>query len=140
MKTVLVAVDGSEPSLKGVREAVPLAKSLDARLVLAHVIPPTLLPAAAYADTINKIEEAGQLHAEEVLKRAQAEVRRVGGEADTTTAHGAPAEALADLASAADVWGVVIGAKGRNAVARVLLGSVADRLVHICTKPVLIVR
>lgn len=140
MKTVLVAVDGSEPSLKGARQAVPLAKALNARLMLVYVIPPTLLPAAAYADTINKIEEAGKLQAQEVLKRAQAEVKNAGGESEVATVHGAPAEALADLASGSGIWGVVIGARGHNAVARVLLGSVADRLVHICDKPVLIVR
>jgi nucleotide-binding universal stress UspA family protein len=35
---------------------------------------------------------------------------------------------------------VVIGARGHNPLARVMLGSVADRLVHVCTKPVLVVR
>ena len=34
----------------------------------------------------------------------------------------------------------VVGHRGRNAVARALLGSVADRLVQICPKPVLVVR
>jgi len=33
---------------------------------------------------------------------------------------------------------VVVGSRGRAAVARVLLGSVTDRLVHISTKPVLV--
>jgi len=140
MKTVLVAVDGSQSSFKGIREAVPLAKALDARLTLVHVIPPTLLPASAYADTIAKIEKAGQLHADEVLQAAQAEVKKAGGLADNAVVRGAPAEALADLAHEDNVWGVVIGAKGHNAVARVLLGSIADRLVHISPKPVLVVR
>jgi nucleotide-binding universal stress UspA family protein len=35
---------------------------------------------------------------------------------------------------------VVVGHRGRNAVARALLGSVADRLVQISPKPVLVVR
>jgi len=34
---------------------------------------------------------------------------------------------------------VVVGSRGRGAVTRVLLGSVADRLVHICKIPVLVV-
>ncbi len=38
------------------------------------------------------------------------------------------------------VWGVVVGAKGHNMASRVLLGSVADRLTHICSKPVTVVR
>ena len=35
---------------------------------------------------------------------------------------------------------VVVGCRGRNAVARMFLGAVADRLVHVCKKPVLVVR
>lgn len=140
MKTILVAVDGSEPSLKGVRAALDLAKGLGARLELVYVIPPVLLPPSTYAETIKKLEEANANMATHALDRAKAIVAGAGGDCDLITLHGAPAESLADLAQAERVWGVVIGAKGHNAVSRVLLGSTADRLMHICQKPVLIVR
>lgn len=51
-----------------------------------------------------------------------------------------PAEALAELAREPDVDLVVVGHRGRSAMARALLGSVADRLVQISPKPVLVVR
>jgi nucleotide-binding universal stress UspA family protein len=53
---------------------------------------------------------------------------------------GAPAETIADLAMDEGFDLVVVGNKGRGAVSRVLLGSVADRLTHICKRPVLVVR
>ncbi len=140
MKTILVAVDGSEPSLKAARMAVPLAQSMGARLELVYVISPVLLPPSVYAETITRLEESNKLVAREVLDKAVAAVREAGGEADSIMVHGAPAEAIADLAQADRVWGVVIGAKGHNVVARVMLGSTTDRLVHICLKPVLVVR
>ncbi len=140
MKTILVAVDGSAPSLRGVEQAVPLAKALGAKLELTYVVPPVMLPPAVYAETIRAIEEANQKLAGEVLGKAQAVVTAAGATADKLTLNGAPAEALADAAKAERVWGVVIGAKGHNVLSRVLLGSVADRLMHICEKPVLIVR
>jgi len=43
------------------------------------------------------------------------------------------------MATGCDVDLVVVGHRGRGALARLLLGSVADRLVQICPKPVLIV-
>ncbi|MCU0699787.1 MAG: universal stress protein [Myxococcaceae bacterium] len=140
MKTILVAVDGSEPSLKGVRTAVELSKALNARLELAYVIPPVLLPPSTYAETIKKLDEANALMAKEALDRARAVVQSLGAEADLIQLSGAPAESIADLSQAERVWGVVIGAKGHNALSRVMLGSTADRLMHLCTKPVLIVR
>ena len=50
------------------------------------------------------------------------------------------ADALADaLLAAPDVDLVVAGSRGQGAVARAPLGSVSDRLAHLCPKPILIV-
>jgi nucleotide-binding universal stress UspA family protein len=59
---------------------------------------------------------------------------------ETIVEPGAPAETLAELAKAGEVDLVVVGHRGRNALSRALMGSVADRLVQICSKPVLVVR
>jgi nucleotide-binding universal stress UspA family protein len=140
MKTLLVALDGSAPSLKGVTHALELAKGLGLRLELVYVTPPVLLPPSTYAETIKKLEEASAAVAKDTLDKGKALVVAAGLDCDLISLHGAPAESIADLAQAERVWGVVIGAKGHNAVSRVFLGSVADRLMHICSKPVLIVR
>ncbi len=140
MKTLLVAVDGSEPSLKGVQYAAQVALALDARLELVYVVPPVLLPPTVYAETITKIEEGNRQHAQAVLKKAAQVAADAGAECDTVTLAGAPAEAIVDLAKADRVWGLVVGARGHNALSRVMLGSVADRIVHLCPKPVLVVR
>jgi nucleotide-binding universal stress UspA family protein len=53
---------------------------------------------------------------------------------------GGPAAAtLAWVAKGRDVDLVVVGHRGRGVLARLLMGSVADRLVQICSKPVLVV-
>ncbi len=140
MKTILVAVDGSEPSLKGARLAVPLAQAVGARIELVYVIPPVLLPPSVYAETIVRLEENNQQVAKEALARGAAAVKEAGGESDSVMVHGSPAEAIADLALADRVWGVVVAAKSHSVVSRVMLGSTTDRLVHISVKPVLVVR
>ena len=140
MQSILVAVDGSPHSLKGVRLAAHLARALSAQLELVNVLPPILLSASVYAEAIAKVEEGNRQAATEVLEAAKKVAAEAGVAADTVMITGAPAEALADLAQAERVWGVVIGARGHGAVQRVLLGSITDRLVHICTKPVLVVR
>ncbi len=140
MQSILVCVDGSAHSLKGVREAAVLAKALSARLELVNVMPPILLSPNVYAETIAKVEEGNRLVAGEILAAAKKVAVELGVEADTVILTGPPAEAISDLAAADRVWGVVIGAKGHGAVARMLLGSITDRLVHICPKPVLVVR
>lgn len=140
MKSILVAVDGSPHSLKAIAQAAELAKGLHARLELVFVLPPILLAPSVYGEAVKKVEEGNRLAAEEILGKAKKAAADAGVEADTVMASGAPAEAIADLAKDERIWGVVIGAKGHSAVSRVLLGSVTDRLVHICSRPVLVIR
>lgn len=140
MKRILVAVDGSEPALKGVRMAAEIAKAADARLDLVYVSPPNLLPAHLYAEVIEKVAQEEKKYAGEILKAAVAEATALGARCEQLVVNGAPAEAIADLADESSVWMAVVGSRGLGAVSRVLLGSVADRLVRVCRKPVLVVR
>jgi nucleotide-binding universal stress UspA family protein len=136
MKTIVVAMDGSAPSLKGLQYALEIAQPTGARIELIYVSPPVLLPPTVYAATIEHIRQAEDAHAKEVLGAA---AKTVSVECDQVHLQGPPAEMIADYARNERVWGVVIGAKGHNALSRVLLGSVAERLMHICPKPVLLV-
>lgn len=138
MERILVAVDGSAHALKGVRWAANIARGLGLTLDLVYVSFPNLLPPTVYTKTIADIDAAETEHAKKVFEEA----RKAAGDAKVleTRGTGTPAEVIADLAATESVWGVVIGAKGHNAVSRVLLGSVADRLVHICPKPIVVVR
>jgi nucleotide-binding universal stress UspA family protein len=53
---------------------------------------------------------------------------------------GDPALAICDRAELADVRMVVMGSRGQGTVARLLLGSVATKVVHTSTRPVVVVR
>jgi nucleotide-binding universal stress UspA family protein len=140
MKIVMAAVDGSAPALKGVFWAAQIAKGFGAELELVYVSFPNLLPPSSYANVIAQIEIGEAERAARVLDGAERSVADLGVVCRKVRKVGGPAEELADLAERDAVWGVVIGAVGHHAVSRVLLGSVADRLVHICKKPVLVVR
>jgi nucleotide-binding universal stress UspA family protein len=140
MNTVLAAVDGSAAALKGVAFAATLARALGAELELVYVSFPNLLPMNVYAAAVTQLEAAELEHAKTVFDAAERSVESAGLTVKRTRLIGAPADAISDRAAAPDVWGVVVGAKGHNAVARVMLGSVADRLAHICPKPAIVVR
>jgi len=137
---IMVAVDGSEPSLHAVRLAGELAPKLGAQVILTYVCVPIVYPAETAWVPVADIERSAEAHGEEVLKQAATLLRDKGCEASTLVLHGPAAEMIADAAKAEDVDLVTVGSRGRGAVARVLLGSTADRLVHICSKPVLVVR
>jgi nucleotide-binding universal stress UspA family protein len=140
MKRILVGIDGSEPAAKAAQMAAEIAIRFGARITLAYVVPRLLLPPDAYGLTVADVEQEHHAYAEKLLAHAVAQLGESGVQADTRVLTGPPAESLAEAAQASDVDLVVAGSRGRGAVARMLLGSVSDRLVHISPKPVLVVR
>lgn len=140
MKKILVGVDESQPAAHAARVAAELAKQTGSTLTLAYVSMPVLLPPVPYEKVIQQITADEHKHVTEFLSREKAALASFNITVDTVHLTGAPAETFVDLAENQDVWLVVVGSRGRSGVSRVLLGSFADRVVHICKKPVLVVR
>ena len=139
MKRILVAVDGSDTAHKAARMAAEVAVRFGSKLTLAYVIPRLLLPPDVYGLTLAEVEREQRSFADKLVGEAMAKLGDAGVEVETVVLSGSPAESLAELAAAPDVDMVVVGSRGRGSVARVFLGSVSDRLVHISPKPVLVV-
>ena len=137
-QTLLVAVDGSPTSLAGLDFALPIARGTGAAIELVYVSPPMLLPPTVYEQTIKEIEAAEQAHGDAILAEAAKRVTDVP--CTRVRLSGPAAECIADHAQGPRFTTVVVGSKAHNAVSRVMLGSVADRLCHICPCPVLVVR
>jgi nucleotide-binding universal stress UspA family protein len=137
MKKILVAIDGSAPAMHACRTAVHLAEASHGEVTLAYVVPQVLIPAEvpfAAGELAEEAVKAGEILLEQAAKElGQPGMRRV-------CLTGSPAERLTELADAENFDLVVVGSKGRGAVSRMLVGSTTDRLVHICKKPVLVVR
>lgn len=139
MKRILVGVDGSEASQRAARLGADIALRFGARLTLAYVVAPMLLPPDAYGLTTTDVAQEHERYASKLLESAAERLAEPGLEIDTIVLVGPPAERLAEAASAPDVSLVAVGSRGHGAMARVLLGSVSDRLLRICARPVLVV-
>ena len=141
---ILVPVDGSPTSDRGLDEALKLAGLANARLMLLHVVDLTSLylapemASAATADTVRLLREAGQT----ILARAKARAEAAGRPAETTLVDGL-VRVCDEIVKTATDWGaelVVIGTHGRRGVRRLLLGSDAEQVLRLSPVPVLLVR
>jgi len=141
MKRIVVGIDGSEQGWSALDRAAELARATGASLQIAHVMLP-IASALMANDTgvVTGWAKAQETNAEGLLREAVARVKDRGLDVGTVSKLGAAAEVLADLAQASEVTMVVVGHRGRNLAARLFVGSVADRLVQISPKAVLVVR
>ncbi len=138
MKKILVAVDGSPPSIHAAKMALELARATGATLTAVYSVPPVALPGEVPFTIVNEVAQADKSRGSQLLEEVKRELG--ASEAETLLLDGAPAERIAEIAEEQGFDLVVVGSRGRNAVARLFIGSVADRLVHICKQPVLVVR
>ena len=141
---ILVPVDGSPTSERGLREAIGWAAQTKAELVLLHVVddgtPSVELAPARYADDVRKAHEhvaealvAGYVHlAEEAGVRAWGVVRDgLGSRVSDIVLEEADTQRC-DL--------IVMGTHGRRGFDRFALGSHAEVVARRATVPVLLVR
>lgn len=141
MARLLIAVDGSPPSLRALEYGASLAAKLGVGVFLLHTLPRVVLPLggmtpASLAELLHTQEAEGK----RLLAALADKAHPHGVEVETELGMGDAAAVIAERAEAADIQMVVMGSRGQGAVARQLLGSVATQVVHTATKPVVVVR
>ncbi|WP_437741707.1 universal stress protein [Sorangium sp. So ce302] len=143
MKTLLLAHDFNATSEIALDTAIELARKLSAKIVVAHVysVPVYSFPEGSSlipsAEDAARIADAAQRSLDQVLERRRA---APGVEISGVLRAGVPDEEICRLADEIGADMIVIGTHARGAVARALLGSVAQRVVRSAKVPVLSIR
>lgn len=135
---ILVPTDGSDASKSALREAIALARDQDAGLHVLHVVELAALEPVYGGDiAIESLEEAGERAVEESVAAAEeAGLQSIEG----TSVRGVAHEEIVDYVDDRGMELVVVGTHGRTGLDRVLLGSVAEKVVRLSPVPVLTVR
>ena len=138
---ILHPTDFSECAEQARVEATRLARALWGELVLFHVS----VQASLYAEgmgmaDVQKVYDAQRKWAEETLEARAAEARAGGVTARWRLGVGVPFEEIVRAAQEEGADLIVMGTHGRRALGRLLLGSVANRVIRLAGCPVLTVR
>jgi nucleotide-binding universal stress UspA family protein len=142
---ILVAVDGSRSAQRAVDEAVRIAKAPGGKvLALSIVLHPARLVdvASGFAEEQTR-DSAEHDVATEALADAKArfEAAQVPGSVRAADSHGEEiAVVIARIAAEENADLIVMGTRGLSGVKRLLLGSVAESLLRIADRPVMLVR
>jgi nucleotide-binding universal stress UspA family protein len=142
MKKLLVPVDGSGASLRALQAAVGLARFVPGatlHLVHAHAEPRVYGELAVYVPR-EKMRELQLAQCEAVLDRAEGALKAAGVPYTREVLEGPIGRTIAEHAERLGCDAIVMGRHGESALGELLMGSVAQRVLHASRLPVLLVR
>lgn len=143
-RVILHPTDFSPASRRAFARAISDARANGAQLLLVHVLSPVVMPFAAgemmspqtYADVQRSMQTYGQKQLDKLVGKAKAAGVRVRG----LLLEGIAADAIVRIARSRHADVIVMGTHGRSGIGRLLMGSVAQRVVGTAPCPVLTVR
>jgi nucleotide-binding universal stress UspA family protein len=136
----MVAIDGSEHSLKAAEYALEVAKSFNAQL---------------FAVTLTSVPQSYQIKREEVLEGSkemadsrawlekythEAKEKNIELEKELISSHRPVDYVLLEYAEEKNIDLIVVGTRGRSGFKKLLLGSIASSVVTYAHCPVLVVK
>ncbi|MFO7304337.1 MAG: universal stress protein [Gammaproteobacteria bacterium] len=142
-KQILVAVDGSSASKRGLEEAIRLAQVTGGKLLLVHVVSELLSPDLAASAYYDQVLEAVREGGKKILEKAAAVVQQAGVPYEQKLVTGLgerPADLIVAEAKASGADLIALGTHGRRGLKRLALGSDAELVVRLSPVPVLLVR
>jgi nucleotide-binding universal stress UspA family protein len=141
---ILVPLDGSEVAEEAIGPAAEMARIMEAKLTFLRVVEPVPLvapdglmysPPALDATLMDDLTAQAQAYVDHVAARWQGEGLKVE---TRVVVNELPTAAVLEAAAGHDL--IAVATHGRSRVARMFLGSVADKIVRGAACPVLVVR
>lgn len=144
-KRILHATDFSKASRPALAKAIALARQNGAPLTIVHALPALIIPVGGDMGylpprTYEAIDQNTRQHARRQLAASAGRAKKAGVRATGLLLDGAPQDQIGRAVRRVRADLLVIGTHGRSGLSKLLLGSVAERLIRVAPCPVLTVR
>jgi nucleotide-binding universal stress UspA family protein len=133
-RSVIVGYDGSDCAQAALEEAIQLAGATGDRIVIAFGYEP-----GGYGEEHSAHREEVRKFGERATTPAVARAKEVGVEATLALIPERPVDALISLAEEHDARAIVVGTHGESPIRGAILGSTPHKLLHLSSRPVLVV-
>ncbi|AMC00083.1 Putative universal stress protein SAV1710 [Aerococcus viridans] len=138
-KKILIPVDGSDASYRAFKEAVSIAKRNDSELILLNVLDDFVRFGNSEASM--RLYDDLRVDALSVLESYEAEAKEAGLENVTLEIiKGDARYGIVEFANTAKADLVVVGATGKGAIERAMMGSVSEYVVRNVKSHVLVIK
>ncbi|HEY7520795.1 MAG TPA: universal stress protein [Methylomirabilota bacterium] len=139
-RRILVATDFAESAERALACAVQLARRHGAELVLLHVYMDLPAYPEITAGQVEAIYEEQRRWIDSALERRARSARSEGLLARALLRTGPAASTIADTAREEGADLLVVGTHSRSGLDRLIVGSVAERVVRLAACPVLVIK
>lgn len=140
IQKILLPTNGSDYSIRAAEYGTSIAKMLDAQIMVVYVIDEVVIGQISKVTereiAERDLKQSGQRYINYVLCLAEKE----GVKASSILAKGRPFEQIVHLAKELNMDLIVMGTCGRRGAERILIGSVAERVIECSPCPVLVVK
>ena len=136
-KKILVPLDGSSNSMRGLDRAIEIAKGSDAEITGFYV---SHLPVAAGIKYTAKMKEDAQKKAVKAIGPAMNKTQKAGATFKYKTGGGNTGSEIVKFAKNGKFDMIVIGARGLGGAKEAFLGSTSNYVMHKTKVPVLVVK
>jgi len=143
LKSIVVATDGSKYSTAAASEAIGIAKRNNSKLTVIAVVPAELATPMDIDVVMSQRELIAEkeMHvAEQNAKAVKEAAQKEGVSVQAFVMSGKPADAVIETAKEKDADLIVVGSHGRTGLERLLMGSVAERIIVLSDRAVLVVK
>lgn len=130
---VLIPTDGSQGAQAAVEHGLEIAHQYDAIVHALYVVDTRVSRSGPLLEALRR-------EGREAVRKLEVAGTRAGLDVTTEIGEGVPYEEILQYIATHGIDVVVMGTKGRSGVDRVLMGSVAERVVRHSPVPVLTVR
>lgn len=137
-KKILIPTDGSEYTRSAIAQGLELARLMNSEVTALYVVDQTSFVNFPMDSTVVSIYSLLEKEGKDAVNYVVAEGEKVGVKVTPMVEEGSPAKKIVDAARFHDL--VVMGTLGRTGISKLLLGSVAERVVRFAPCPVLVVR
>lgn len=137
IKKILVPLDGSSNSFRGLDVAIHMARESHATitgLYVAGIVKPRT------SDPITPLEKILLDHAQKIMKKAKLNAAKKGILFFDRVSYGDDRKIIVEVAEKQNFDLIVIGSRGMGAAKELFLGSTSNYVLHKSKKPVLVVK
>ena len=139
VKKILVPLDNSKNSFRGLSNAIYFAKLSGAKIIALHAV---YAPPKGDFDTSGRFNKDHQKQLDKMMDIAETQCEKVGVGFDKKIVYGNPGYEIAKFANASrnKIDLVVIGSRGRSSAKEIFFGSTSQFVLHKVKNPVLVIK